>query len=111
MKTLILITLLFLSACNTPQVRDLPQKNLQLVFEIDDETGRRYINEEKSSCFYRHYRHSQDYLGPIGQEGELDVAECNDMIGYSPDEYVELSDYFEAVRRLLNKQLNKMKNK
>ena len=103
----VLLLIVFLEACNTPQIRDLEQKNIRLVLITDPETGRRYIDEQESACFTRMYRHSKEYLGSVGQEAEFDVLHCNDMIGYGPEDYVDLASFFEDVRIEVNKKPKK----
>jgi len=112
--SLSLVTLLIvchnLVGCNTPEIRDLRQQNLRLVLETDPDTGRRYINESESACFSRHYRHTKNYVGSVGQESENDVTDCNDMIGYGARDYTDLAVFFEEVRVEVNKK-NKRKRK
>lgn len=101
--SLVILIIIFLSGCRTPEIRDLEQKNLKLVLSVDTESGRRYINEDESVCFTRMYKHSKGYVGPIGQEHDNDITYCNDLIGYGPSEYVDLSLFFEEVRVEVNR--------
>ena len=100
--TIVLLTI-FLEGCNTPQIRELRQRNLRLIIETDD-SGRRYINEEESACFTRMYAHSKNYIGTRGNESEEDVLFCNDTIGYDSADYVELNNFMEEVRVEINKK-------
>ena len=100
----LLITICILTGCNSPEIRDLEQRNLRLVLIQDQETGRRYIDEEQSACFARYYRHSKEYLGPVGQSSSHDILHCNDIIGYDSADYVDLADFFEQVRIKVNKK-------
>lgn len=93
---------ILISSCNNPEIRDLRQFNVRLVTE---ECGDRIcINMDESACFSRLYRHSADYLGSVGSDQELDVRDCHDVIGYKAPDYVDLSDFFEEVRRQISKK-------
>lgn len=85
-----------LSACNTPQIRDLDQKQIFLVFNDDGS-----LNIESSGCFVRLYRHSVDYIGPIGDAVEVPLIDCSKVIGYNPQDYGDLYRYQEQVRRII----------
>jgi len=104
---LCLVLLAMLTSCNdVPKAQDSIQKQIRLVLEIDPDTGRRYINEEESRCFFRTYRYSVDYIGAVGDAQEEDVSECNKIIGWRPKEYEKVTEYHERVRVLIQKELN-----
>ena len=105
-KISLILSISFLNSCNTPEIRDLRQLNLRLILEPCGD--RRCVVEEESACFSRFYRHSKEYLGSIGREEELDVTACHDSIGYNSADYVDLSDFFEEVRKEITKK-NKTK--
>jgi len=101
----LILSVSFLSSCNSPEIRDLRQFNVRLITE---ECGDRIcINMEESACFSRSYRHSKDYIGSVGQDQVFDIRECHDVIGYKSGDYVDLSDFFENVRREITKKKRK----
>lgn len=109
-KSSVILLMICLSGCSTPEIRDLPQMSLRLVLETD-ENGRRYVNEKESACFIRIYRHSKNHLGTVGRETEEDVLHCNKMIGYGPRDYADLNQFFEEVRLLWISSIKKLKKK
>ena len=99
--TISLLMTIFLSGCQTPEVRDLLQKSARLVLIYDAETGRRYVDEQESGCFVRMYRHTKEYVGSITSSEERDILECNKVIGYGPRDYGDLALFKEEIRRKL----------
>lgn len=105
-----LVLLAMLTSCqDIPKAQDSIQKQIRLVVETDPETGRRYINEDESRCFYRTYRYSIDYIGAVGDAQEEDVLECNKIIGWKPKEYEKVTEYHERVRVMIQKEVNEDK--
>jgi hypothetical protein len=48
-----------------------------------------------------------DFLGPITEETEHEFEYCNQIVGYKPAEYGEVSKYLEKVRRKAAKYIAK----
>ena len=98
LKMSILIPLaIFLNACNTyAPVNDLVQCS-PLITLIED-NGRRYIDEDNSTCTCRMYRYSVGYVGPVGAIWHEDLMYCNKIIGNPPEPYLELVEWLEADR-------------
>lgn len=105
----LILSLSFLSSCNSPEIRDLRQLNVRLITEPCGD--RLCINEEESACFSRIYRHSENYIGSVGSDQELPITDCHDVIGYKAGDYVDLSDFFEEVRKKITKKKSKSKSR
>jgi hypothetical protein len=87
------------------------QKQVFFVFETDEETGRRYLNEEKSTCVSRQYKYSLKYVGKIGSPKHIPFDECQKVIGYTPSDYVEVHEYHEKVREAIEDEVDKHKKR
>jgi len=87
--------------CNTADTFvDFNQKQIRLVL-IEDEEGRRYVDEEESVCFMRRYRIGKDMIGPLpGGMEEMDILKCNQITGESPMNYAKKTSFLEEVRQL-----------
>ena len=74
--------------------------------EID---GKKYIPVEDTLCATRIYEFSKEYVGPrsVWQEQPIDV--CNKNIGWTADDYLKVQEYWESVRRELNKPRSRNK--
>jgi len=102
---LLLITCL---SCNTyAPINDLVQ--CSPLITLMEENDRRYIDEDNSTCTCRMYRYTIDYVGPVGDIWNEDLLYCNKLVGNTPDEYGELSIWFEKDRLIHNKIQNKTK--
>lgn len=49
-------------------------------------------------CFERPYRYAPDFIGPIGASIEVPSEYCFEMVGYSFDEYQDVTAYAEESR-------------
>ena len=99
MSTLILI-LICLSSCNrnnAPKINDQEQLSpiLADAVEID---GEMYIPVKESYCLSRKYRINKGYIGPVGRVLDLDIYECQKIIGRAPSEYGVFVTWMENVR-------------
>jgi len=73
----------------------------------DPITVRQYTNyQAEGLCFSREYQYSVEYIGPVGNEQEHPISECNLMIGVKPDDYAkrtiwlnELTTRFKRYKR------------
>tara|TARA_R110000803_G_scaffold162194_1_gene225810 strand:+ start:20798 stop:21085 length:288 start_codon:yes stop_codon:yes gene_type:complete len=88
-----------LSACSTPQVRDLNQLNLRFKTEKDPVSGRIYIIEKESGCYSRKYEHSLSFIGKKSKTIKIPFNSCSNIIGYNPAEYIELYQFMESIRK------------
>lgn len=90
-----------LEGCRTQPV-EFVGKQCSPVFFYEDIAGVQYINIERSSCLCRTYKVSKDYIGPISNTEIESIDVCNKIIGYSPKEYVALTNLLEYVRGEIN---------
>lgn len=58
----------------------------------------------KNECYCREYIFSVDALGPIGESKNVNFLHCHKMIGYTPDNYSEVSTFLEKVRRRIKEE-------
>lgn len=92
---------IFLDGCrSTPQ--EFVGRQCSPVFFYEDIAGVQYINIERSTCLCRDYKVSKDYIGPISSPEIESIGECNKIVGYSPKEYVALTNLLEYVRGEIN---------
>jgi len=89
-----------LGSCNTADTYvDFNQKQIRLV--LIEEDGRRYVDEEDSTCFMRRYRIGKDMIGPLsGGMEEMDIMKCDKVTGESPMNYAKKTSFLETVRQL-----------
>jgi len=79
-----------------PKIPD--QEQLTPFFSYIEVDGKTYIDMEKSVCLSRVYRISKGSIGPINEAIDLDIRECNKVIGYSPKEYGTFATWLENFR-------------
>jgi hypothetical protein len=82
----------FLSGCQTPKPITVTQCSAWL---------------QDDACFCRDYKYSAEYIGPVGNEEEHPIEACDKLVGFSPDDYLEVTTYHEAVRKLIKKYSKK----
>jgi len=101
---LLMISVICLSAsCRVteePKIEDLRQ--LSVYFHFVDIAGKEYIDVAASRCYSRQYRHSKEFIGPLGNEKLEDMSVCDRMIGYSPRNYTKLHNFMQRVRSQIN---------
>ena len=106
--SMILLLTISLNSCNTyAPIDDLIQ--CSPLITLIEENGRRYIDEDNSTCTCRIYRYSIDYVGPVGSIWNEDLSYCNKLTGNPPDEYGELSIWLERDRLIHVRVNNKTK--
>ena len=49
-------------------------------------------------CFERPYRYSPDFIGPVGASIEVPQSYCSEMVGYSYEEYQDVTAYANESR-------------
>ena len=99
MRLMLLISFLSLAACqNAPTIRDTEQ-----CFVYLGET------QDESFCGCRQYRFSEDYVGVVpGSQPVLHPLDyCHKLIGWRPDEYLEVTNYWGEVRRWIAQLLKR----
>jgi hypothetical protein len=106
---MLILLISFLSGCQVPTIADQIQCAVNI--SITEENGRRYINENESTCACRMYRWNSGYIGPVGVGWEEDITYCNKFIGLSPDGYQNKYIYEEDIREEYNKWLRSDKDK
>jgi len=92
-KILSLILILILSTnCRSPNIRDpkfiLDTKQCAIIFNKE--------NLELSKCICRDYRYSYDYMGKTSDAHEVNLFECDAMVGY-PDYTLGIATFFQRV--------------
>ena len=108
--TLIMLLLIFFSGCTIPEIDDKPQCSPDFV--LIEEDGRRYIDEEKTTCRCRMYRRTPEYLGSIGNFWDEDITHCHKMIGETLDVYPDVAAFYEEIRQAYqNAGISKKKKK
>lgn len=104
-KTLILsLICLSLLSCirdpnGYPRIED--QEQLSPVFNYIEINGKTYIDIDESYCLARVYRISKGYVGATTKAVELNISECNKIIGYAPREYGIFATWLENLRQWL----------
>lgn len=95
-----------LSSCvnpnSYPRIKDQEQLSPFLAPAVEIE-GKLYIPVKKSVCLSRVYRISKGFVGSIGRELDLDIYECNKIIGRAPAEYGVFATWLENFRNWLLK--------
>lgn len=95
-KIALIIFLICLNGCRSPQPITVKQCSPDIVEKI---------------CDCRDYHYSVDYVGPVkDSEYRADYSECQDLIGYPPDEYLKVVNYTEEARLIL-RRYKKRKNR
>ena len=89
---------------NMPKIEDV--KQLSPYFHYVTIDGKEYIDVQKSVCFSRDYRHTIDYVGPVGAYESLNIKKCNKVVGYSPVNYTKVFNYQDYVRFLIKINLD-----
>jgi len=106
-KVPIVAILLIVSSCRTspPQNQDFFQdEQCSPQFEIvKDETGKEWVDVEKSVCRCRPYHIGKDYVGPVRIGGSVPVtrkpiSQCNLIKGYVPKIDTKMVNFLEWVR-------------
>jgi hypothetical protein len=93
-QKLLLTLLILLQSCHS--IPDNVSKQCSPVF-VYDNIGK--ILEDKSACLCRTYKFSKDYVGAeVGQVEFKPLVTCDRVVGWTPDEYVKVASYWEAVR-------------
>jgi hypothetical protein len=105
---LMTLTISCLSSCRVspedyPKISDVEQ--LSPYFHYVQIDNRMYVDVEKSYCFSRKYRMTRKYLGSVGQEKRLPLNVCNKIVGYNQGTYVDVFNFQEAVRVLIDLNL------
>lgn len=100
--------MLFSCDTNNPDFRII-QHGLSLE-TYRNESGELVIDEKRSACFTRKYQFSIDRVGPLGEQKDVDLSECDGMIGYSPDNYKKVAEFNERVRAKIKEEQSKNKN-
>ena len=106
-KILILLFLISLNSCSIPEIEDLEQCSPEFHFILED--GKRYINEDLSTCRCRMYQRKPEYIGPVGDFWHNDISYCNKLIGESPDNYLEVFNFLNEIRIKYNSFSSKNK--
>lgn len=91
------LLMICLSACQTrPDELIKNQKFVSFSYvEID---GKKYIDPDKSFCAVREYKYSLEFLGPITKFRDVKFDECNKLNGYTPKDYIDVTNFLEDVR-------------
>jgi len=101
--SLVILSGTCLSGClnpnSYPRISDQEQLSPNFVYVKID--GKEYIDVEKSVCFSRVYRIAKGYIGSVGNEMDLNIKECNKVIGYAPSEYGVFATWMENFRHWL----------
>lgn len=95
-KILILVLIISLNSCSIPEIEDLEQCSPEFHFIL--ENGKRYINEDLSTCRCRMYQRSPEYFGPVGDSWKEDIYYCNKLIGENPDNYLKVFNFLDEIR-------------
>lgn len=110
MKNAIRLLLLTVFTCllwscdrNDPDFK-ITQNGIALKTYRNDK-GELVIDEKESACFSRKYQYSIDRIGTLGDDKDVDLEECNGMIGYSPDNYKKVVEFQERVRVKIKEEL------
>ena len=56
---------------------------------------------ENNVCYQRDYKFSRGYIGKTSDFNEVELVECNKIIGYKPDDYIQVYEWQNEVRRSL----------
>lgn len=108
MKMLTILTVLMIAstACrddNYPTIRDIDQRSIFLADPVEID-GKLYIPVEDSVCFSRMYEHNKSGIGAVSEAQQLDVYECDKIIGYEPEEYSLYTSWKNSLRRWMLRQ-------
>ena len=107
MKILVLMILGMISiACrdvNYPEIRDIEQASIVLADPVEID-GELYIPISKSKCFIRMYEHSRNNIGAVSDAQEVDITECDRIIGYEPSTYADYTSWKNSLRRWMLRQ-------
>jgi len=76
--------LVCLSACNSIPTIEVTQKK----YDVD-------LNR----CVKRQYVFSAEFIGGKGNSVEIPVDQCDELIGYTPDEYIKVFQWQEDRRK------------
>lgn len=80
-----------------PEIEDQEQLSPSFAKEVIID-GKYYIPVEGSICFSRVYRIDKTMVGSVGQVHDLDIRECNKIIGRAPQEYGVFVTFLENFR-------------
>lgn len=107
MKILALMILVIIStACrdvNYPEIRDIEQASIVLADPVEID-GELYIPVSKSKCLVRMYEHNRNNIGAVSDAQELNVTECDRIIGYKPETYADYTSWKNSLRRWMLRQ-------
>lgn len=107
LKTKLLCAILLISFLSCTEVPTLEVLQRTIAFlKIVEIDGKKYIPYEDAYCNERMYKYSIDYTGPIGYSNTIPLENCNKIVGYDPQTYVLVTDYFEEIRKLAIKEIN-----
>lgn len=106
--TLIFLICLSASCTSAPTIEDKEQCSIDL--KLIEADGLRIVNEDESTCRCRKYRRSENYIGPIGDVYNMDVTYCQKLIGETPLIYVEVQNFYEALRVYYRSRANESDN-
>lgn len=56
------------------------------------------------------YQHSIDYVGKVGSLVDHDITFCDTMVGYRLGTYLEVTEWYEDLRKYLKKKASKDKS-
>lgn len=100
MRSILLLSL-FLVSCKTEFPTILPQERCFVVLEAQQEqlyTGH---------CRCHMYEWTQSHIGRITESVNHDLAYCDKMGGFRPDELGEIAAWQESIRLWLNRMSKK----
>jgi len=107
---LVILTFSFLSCDrNNPDFRII--QNGLVLETYRNEKGELVIDEKNSACFSRKYQFSIDRVGPVGEDEDMALEDCADLIGYSPENYKKVAEFNERVRSKIKDELGDKINK
>jgi len=104
-KIKLILLISCLSACNS--IKPITVANCERQISFITEGNKRYVNEEESFCACRDYKFSKEYIGPIGNEREIDIDSdiCRKIVGYPLTDYAALIRWAHSVQDRINRIL------
>ena len=97
---LLLVTILCLNGCSEEQETSLELSQQEVVFPVVVEIdGRSYYPADQIQCNQRKYRVSKEIIGPLSKFEQVDISNCQKVIGYQPKAYARLFNLLEWVRQ------------
>lgn len=92
----------FLNGCQSLP-GELITKQKFIFMKVVEVDGKKFVNLDDSFCAEREYKYSKQFIGPITKYQKVSFDQCNKLTGETPVQYTAKANWFEDVRKEIEK--------